>query len=324
MKMVAGAEHRIGSWGDILRVQRIKSGLSCHQVASHIGVEKEIVRDWEKGELSPGALQLKRLYDLLPRLRYFNEFLPRFIKDKLLSRAYAAGEEGKQLWVPPSPTPEDLPVPEDIARTTFGDSLRVALRDEGLVEKDILDLVNAPNETTVLLWESNSNFPNAMQYEALLELLPQLQLAPRPGEADTTPPPVIPTEGKVLRLVPAVADAPGPLVKRLVDPLPVVSKSPAQALALPKPIPAPPPVPIPAPAPPEPKPQRRPKKTQVEASGVRFANARVALEQALTYLEDLKNEVPKVEAEIVRLKKSVEEAEQALMDAVREASTDGL
>lgn len=304
MFMATGKEKHPRSFGHILWVMRIKSNMSRHQVASHVGSDKETVKQWEENDLTPGALQLKRLYTLFPRLKYFNDYLPKLLKDQLVKRAYAAGEAGKSLWVPPSPTPEDMPVPQNIAKISFGEALRVSLKDENIHPRDILDLLEVSDEEIIHLWESDKVLPTVEQYEKLLIIFPQLEKSPKPGERDTTEPPIVstvPYQGAVLRL---------PIPTRA---LPPSASPPPKSLPTIKQNKPPPPPSTPVPA-------KTPKRTSVEAAGIKLANSRLALEHARTYLEDLRAEIPKIEAEIEKLSKDVEDADKRLMEAIKNLS----
>lgn len=314
MLMAAAGERQVRTFGEALLILRVKAGLSYHQVGSHIGVDKDTVREWERGSLTPSPLFLKRLYDLLPRLRYFTSFLPKVLRDQLASRAYAAGAE-KHLWVPPSPTPADLPIPEDLVDIHFGESLRTAMCDESITEDDLSSVLSV-DVATILKWQSDTEVPNDDQYKTLLDLFPQLANSPKPGASGYVMPPLL--DGPVARIIPLH----GPSAEDEEEettvfnrPSPVIPEPKIQA---PKPAPPPPPPVVKAqPAPLQPHKRVR---SKVDMAGVEHANALLALQHAKVHLEELKGQVKLVEQEMESLIQAAKESEKNLLDAVYAAA----
>lgn len=284
--------HKIRTFGEALRVLRIKASMSCHQVAAHTGVHGSLVRDWEKQERTPSPLHLKKLYDLLPDLKYFTDFLPRMLTEQMKTRAYAAGEEGRCLWVPPSPTPEEIPPPPDLVQISFGAALYVAMKDEELSPADMREVAGVSDVHVINLWTRNLALPDDKQYATLLDLFPALRDCPCPGEKDKTPPPdsIIP----LAQIIPHPSSA-LPAEPEPPPPEPVVLQSVAPRVA-------------------------RRNRSPVDLAGVAHANALVAVQHAKLRLEEIRAEAIKLEEELVQLEQDVRESEQSLLDAVRRAA----
>jgi transcriptional regulator with XRE-family HTH domain len=289
MAMAAVDDRNVRTFGEAIHVLRIKAGMSCHQVGHAVGVDRDLVKEWERESATPSPLHLKKLYEALPKLKYFTTFLPRMMRDQITSRAYAAGSNGHTLWVPPSPTPADLPVPEDLVRLSFGDALLSAIQDEGMVSGDLGELVGATPDI-IHNWTVNIGSPTDSQYLTLLELFPDLKDAPLPGHFAYTAPPVFER----------------PLA-------PIIPIQPEYQLPPPLPQPAPPP-------PPAPVVRKTAPRSKVDQAGIAHANALVAVHHARLHLESLRNQMTIMEAEVASLEGDVEESKKALMEAVHRAA----
>lgn len=326
-------DRKIHDFFQALRIFRIKSESSADRVAEIVGIDKDTYLRWERGDLTPPALYLKRLYEIFPELRYFTEYLPRLLRTQLESRALAVGLQGKTLWVPPSATPSDLPVPENLVRTSFGKLLTTAMLDEHVSAEDLQILIGAPDVEVIRNWQRDIDRPNDEQYEQLLGLLPELQDELQPGEQDQTLPPTVTVkieretiERETVEIrhshydedeippppsPPTIKRGPGrPPVYR--HPLPPPKRPVVEIRELAPP----PPAPIVS-APPQ-KMVRKP--SSVELAGIEYGQALLALEHARTYLEDLEAEKRKIEQEIEELKEAAEYAEKRLKGTIRHAA----
>ncbi len=300
--MAATEDQQVRTFGEALRVLRIKSGLSCHQLGHATGVDRELIKEWERESATPSPLHLKKLYEALPKLRYFTTFLPRMMRDQITSRAYAAGSQGHTLWVPPSPTPADLPVPEDLVKLSFGDALLSAIRDEGMTSGELGDLVGAAPDL-INHWVSGAGSPTDTQYQTLLDLFPELRDAPLPGHYAYTRPPAF--ERPLAPIIPIQQEQ-----RSQLPPAPAPSPEP-------QPLPPPPPVSVPVQAPAV---KAKPPRSKVDQAGMAHANALLALRHAQNHLEYLRAQIAALETEIIELGHEAEDSQKALLDAVSKAA----
>jgi DNA-binding XRE family transcriptional regulator len=284
-------DHKIHDFREALRIFRLKAGLTQQELASKLGIDKQMVKDWELGKVAPSLLCLKLLYDVLQDLRYVTEYLPKMIRDQLWTRAHLAGKDGKELWFPPSATPSDLPVPGDLLKLTFGQVLSVAMREESVTVVDLQTVLDVRNLSDIELWTSNSKYPTEEQYKALLDLFPQLDDAPRPGEIDKTLPPVV-----SLLSEPYVASSP------IILPPPVVKPEPKTS------------------------PSHTPKRihSKTAQAGIEHANSLLALQHARLYMDELKAQISQLENEISILEEGVKLSERNLLETVRQTAEEEL
>jgi transcriptional regulator with XRE-family HTH domain len=167
-KLAAGGPR--GSFGEHLRRERMARAVSHFEVGQRCGVAKEVVKQWELDRVEPRKYELQRLIELFPAI---TRFLPP-------GTGFYAEVQHLQNG-PPEAAPE-APAP-----TTFGEALAQLRLGEGMTQDELGDLLDVSGQA-VSAWETGTNIPVRAHYAALLDLLPDLALAPEPPVQDIDKP----------------------------------------------------------------------------------------------------------------------------------------
>lgn len=159
------------SFGEHLRRERMARVVSHFEVGQRCGVAKEVVKQWELDRAAPNRYELQKLLDLFPSLQ--RSVPPDW------GGFYA--ETSHLVDGPPPSAPE---APE---AKTFGEALARERLREGMTQDELAELLDVSGQA-VSHWEIDRNAPVLAHYTALLDLFPDLALAPEPPTQDIDKP----------------------------------------------------------------------------------------------------------------------------------------
>lgn len=162
------------TFGELLRIERTKQGLSHRDIAVRVGVDRALVGRWEANEEVPDRFQLKKLFGTCQRLRHYVHLLPVDTQNQARFDMTESGEAMPKQLAAIEAEPCSAP-------TTFGEALRLARLRSGLGQDELGELVSVTGQA-VSAWETETNTPIMSHYEALCDLMPELRAAPRPKE----------------------------------------------------------------------------------------------------------------------------------------------
>ena len=149
------------TFGDVLRFEREQRGSSYRDVAQHVGVSRDTVQAWEAGTEQPTNVQVKRLIGMFRALRYYVNLLP-----KELLEAVKKIEPLPTQMTPDTVAPKPPPA-------TFAEALRRARVREGFAQDEIAELLGVSAQA-VSAWETDVNTPVVPNWQAMLDLFPEL------------------------------------------------------------------------------------------------------------------------------------------------------
>lgn len=168
------------SFGALIKEERERQGLSHRDISVRCSVDRETVKSWERGESFPTRIELKKLFGSLQRLRHYVHLLPTAVQHEATADAKASG----------APLPEQLaPIASAVLPfpKTFGEALKRARLHEGLGQDELGEMISVTGQA-VSYWETETNTPILDHYNALLDLLPALNAAPKPVTRDIDKP----------------------------------------------------------------------------------------------------------------------------------------
>jgi transcriptional regulator with XRE-family HTH domain len=160
------------TFGTLMKTEREKQGLSHREIAVRVGVDREVIKQWEKDEQVPDRQQLKRLFGSMQRLRHFVHLLPREVQNQA---AFDMTLNGQEMPAQYAAIVEEAPA----APKTFAEALRRERLSEGLDQEEMGELFGVTSQA-VSAWEREVAVPVQAHYEALCELFPMLGRAPKP------------------------------------------------------------------------------------------------------------------------------------------------
>jgi transcriptional regulator with XRE-family HTH domain len=150
------------SFGEHLKRERMARRISHFEVGERCGVDKQVVQQWELDRATPSRYEVQRLVELFPAIQ---RFLPA-----------GTGFYAEVVHLQNGP-PEAAPAPE--APKTFAEALAVLRLAEGMKQEELGEILGVSGQA-VSAWETGTNVPVRAHYDALLDLLPDLALAPEP------------------------------------------------------------------------------------------------------------------------------------------------
>ena len=155
------ARGKRSTFGDVLRFEREQRGSSYRDVAQHVGVSRDTVQAWEAGTEHPTNVQVKRLIGMFRALRYYVNLLPKELLEAV-----------KKIEPLPTQMTPDTAAPKPPAKT-FAEALRRARVREGFAQDEIAELIGVSAQA-VSAWETEVNTPVVPNWDALLDLFPEL------------------------------------------------------------------------------------------------------------------------------------------------------
>ena len=158
------------SFGEHLRRERMARRVSHFEVGERCGVDKQVVQQWELDRAEPSRYELQRLVELFPAI---TRFLPP-----------GAGFYAEPANLQNGPPPE---APEPEPPKTFGAALAQLRLAEGMTQDELAELLGVTGQA-ISHWEIDRNAPVLVHYRALLDLFPDLALAPEPPVQDIEKP----------------------------------------------------------------------------------------------------------------------------------------
>lgn len=168
------------SFGALIKEERERQGLSHRDISVRCAVDRETVKSWERDEMYPSRIELKKLFGLLQRLRHYVHLLPTDIQNGVTADAKTSGAPLPEQLAPIAPPIMSYP-------KTFGEALKRARLHEGLGQDELGEIVGVTGQA-VSYWETETNVPILDHYNALLDLLPALHGAPKPVSRDIEKP----------------------------------------------------------------------------------------------------------------------------------------
>lgn len=160
-----------------LQRARVEQGYSHHDIATRVGVSKATVKAWEAGEGRPSTVELKRLKGVLRRL---NVRIDPVISYEPDPSGEAVLRERFVAEVVVEPEVETEP-------KTFAEALLRARLREGMTQEELGEVFNVTRQA-VCAWELGTATPVRSHYDGLLDLLPELAVAPEPPVQDIDKP----------------------------------------------------------------------------------------------------------------------------------------
>lgn len=167
------------TFGQLIRTEREKQGLSHRDIAVRCGVDRATAKAWEDDQAVPDRFELKKLFGTCQRLRHYVHLLPATLGAQATSDAVADQNPlPSQLApiAPPAPAPPK----------TFGEALRRARLHEGFTQEEVGELVDVSGQA-VGAWETDKVAPIKEHLDRLLALFP-LENAPLPDSQDIPKP----------------------------------------------------------------------------------------------------------------------------------------
>jgi transcriptional regulator with XRE-family HTH domain len=156
------------SFGTKLRRAREAAGLAYHELSNRCGVSKDTVRAWEADEGIPTRQEFKRLRG---SLRALAKHPPEWRDTDMPGDLHIVlDDEPASSCATPDPPAEPK---------TFAEALRVARVREGLTQEELGELVGV-QQGVVSAWELDKINPVLDNYTKLVDLLPELAIAPEP------------------------------------------------------------------------------------------------------------------------------------------------
>ncbi len=177
------------TFGRALAIERTKLKLSVHQVTDRCSVSAATVHAWERDEAVPDARTRMMLMTMIPALRPWTDTLREVSHTRPHERPVTTSLGAKlQEALHPAPPPVVTPAPTPPERfATFGAALKALRERENVPQRTVGELCGV-DASAVGHWEVNRTVPVAENYEKLLKLFPALQDAPRPAVQDKPKP----------------------------------------------------------------------------------------------------------------------------------------
>jgi transcriptional regulator with XRE-family HTH domain len=161
------------TFGNLIQLEREKQGLSHRDIAVRCGVEREVVKTWERDEAIPGRLEMKKLLGSMQRLKHYMHLLPAERHDQTLEdHKECYGVDAPEQLAPIAPP---LPPPPK----TFGEALKRLRVHEGLSQEELGEMMKVTGQA-ISAWENGHVVPILDHYKMLLDLIPDLKHAPSP------------------------------------------------------------------------------------------------------------------------------------------------